>query len=106
MAQGQGAAFVEQSLAVERGDDRRTQFPGECLDLGGRSPHKAPPPAKMIGRVARARISAARAIASAGTAGWGRSANAGDSIAPAQVPRIRSWGRKSAAGRGRPQVIA
>ena len=60
----------------------------------------------MIGRSASARIVAASAIASIGTAGAGGGGKAGIAADAGQGARIRSWGRNRADGRGRPQVIA
>ena len=71
MTKRERISFVEQALAIERGDDGRAELRARSFDLLGRSRPRAPPPARMIGRSARASISAARAIASAGTAGFG-----------------------------------
>ena len=102
----QRVALVEQSLAVERGDDRGTEPPATAGSRRRPRPRGAAAGQddRPLGRGQHRgglsdglrRHGAARARRKPEQIG----------VAPCTACRIRSWGKKSAAGRGRPGVIA
>ena len=105
VAERERMAFVEQSLAVERGDHRRAEpaWPGFRSAAGCARPERTA--AGQNDRSSSAPREAPRpaAIASIGTLGdAGRGNVERDGVSPGTGALIRSCGRKSAAGRGRP----
>ena len=102
----QGSRSSSSPLAFSVVMTGQRSWRASCLISSPAPAQSAPPPARMIGRRAAASTAAASATPSSGTPGSLAGANPSRSAATVQGSRIRSWGRKSAAGLGRVVVIA